>query len=145
MKFFRARWCSSQQAQALSRSAPTASTILPSSILSTLSPSPLLRPFTQDPQSNLISPPSYLGDESDKHALIKSVRFILRLARTAPLSDSLDLRTLSAPPPNPDFYWPGDADPDALSDEDIVKFIRKNAQSPWHPVSALLFVVSKTY
>ena len=51
------------------------------------------------------------------------------------------LRTLSAPPPTPDFYWPGDADPDTLSDEEIVKYIRRNAQSPWHPVSAHCAVV----
>ena len=59
---------------------------------------------------------SYLSDESDMNALIKATRLILRLARTPPLSDVLDLRNLPARPENPDFYWIGDADPDKASE-----------------------------
>lgn len=44
--------------------------------------------------------------------LIKSVRLLLRIANTPPLSDALDLHTTDAP--NDDVFWPGDADPDKV-------------------------------
>ena len=62
----------------------------------------------------LIEFSSFLGDESDMNALVKAMRFILRLSRTSPLSEALDLKTLDTPPKDPDFYWPGDANPDTV-------------------------------
>lgn len=54
---------------------------------------------------------SYLADESDLNILIKSVRFLLHLARTEPLSDVLDLRSTTT---KDSLFWPGDADPDKV-------------------------------
>ncbi|KAI0708467.1 GMC oxidoreductase [Earliella scabrosa] len=81
--------------------------------------------------------PKYLEDRSDMNMLIRSMRFLLHLVRTPPLSDTLDLRNLATAPSNADYYWIGDADPDKVSDEEIEAFIRKSAQSTMHPTSTV--------
>ena len=81
---------------------------------------------------------SYLSDESDMNALIKATRLILRLARTPPLAVVLDVRNLAERPADANWFWPGDADPDRISDDEIRRFVRERAQSSWHPVSGPL-------
>ncbi|KAH9894000.1 GMC oxidoreductase [Cubamyces lactineus] len=78
--------------------------------------------------------PPYLADESDMNVLIRSTRFLLHLARTPPLPDVLDLRTSTA---KGDMFWPGDADPDKITDEEVKEFIRDYGQSTWHPTSSV--------
>ncbi|TBU46490.1 GMC oxidoreductase [Dichomitus squalens] len=80
--------------------------------------------------------PRYFEDESDLNALIRGTRFILHLARTAPLSSALDLLSLSTAPQDPDFYWPGDADPDKVSDEELEAWVKTHATSALHPTSS---------
>lgn len=86
--------------------------------------------------------------------LIRSVRMLLHLVRTPPLSDALDLRNYETAPEDANYYWIGDADPDKVrctgplfhrsthrivsaqvSDAEIEAFIRKYGQSATHPVS----------
>ncbi|KAI0677748.1 GMC oxidoreductase [Trametes maxima] len=73
---------------------------------------------------------NYLSTESDWNVMIKSVRLLLRIANTSPLKDALDIR------PADELFWPGDADPDKITDEEIKTFIRKRGQSAWHPTSS---------
>ncbi|CCM03441.1 uncharacterized protein FIBRA_05574 [Fibroporia radiculosa] len=80
--------------------------------------------------------PNYLASESDRNILLKSMRLLIRLARTEPLSSSLILRDS---PSNSDFdpYWPSDVNPDTVSDEDLETWMRKHAQTAWHPTSTV--------
>lgn len=79
---------------------------------------------------------NYLATENDLNVLLKSARLILRLARTEPLASSLDLR--GSPSDNDfDAYWPSDVDPDTVSNEDLKMWIRKYAQTAWHPTSSV--------
>lgn len=34
-------------------------------------------------------------------------------------------------------FWPGDADPDMITDEEIKMFVRRNCAAAFHPVSGL--------
>ncbi|KAI0770549.1 GMC oxidoreductase [Fomes fomentarius] len=78
-----------------------------------------------------------LADQSDLNVLIRSIRLLLHLVRTPPLSDMLDLRNYATAPKDADYYWIGDADPDKVSDEEIEAYIRKNGQSALHPTSSV--------
>ena len=58
---------------------------------------------------------------------------MLRIAHTKPLADQLIF-----PGPNPDkndVHWLADADPETLTDGDIVEWVRRNAETLYHPVS----------
>ena len=57
---------------------------------------------------------SFLAEQSDLNMLIRSVRLLLHLARTPPLSEALDLRNEPTKPKDADYYWIGDADPDKV-------------------------------
>ncbi|KAJ7612768.1 GMC oxidoreductase [Roridomyces roridus] len=78
--------------------------------------------------------PNYLSDTRDLSVLIKATRLALRLARAEPLAS-----TLSLPADSKDestYFWPGDADPDTVSDEALTKWIKRNGQTAWHPTSS---------
>ncbi|KAI0364580.1 GMC oxidoreductase [Pilatotrama ljubarskyi] len=77
---------------------------------------------------------NYLSTESDMNLMIMSVRLLLRIANTPPLSDALDIRKTDIP--REDLFWPGDADPEKITDEEIKSFIRTHGQSAWHPTSS---------
>ncbi|KAL7278688.1 hypothetical protein ACG7TL_007690 [Trametes sanguinea] len=87
-----------------------------------------------DPYEYPIIDANYLADENDLNLLVKSVRFLLHFARTPPLSDALEFRASTK---KGDMFWPGDADPDKVTDEDIKEFIRDYGQSSWHPTSSV--------
>ncbi|KAJ8482011.1 hypothetical protein ONZ51_g5631 [Trametes cubensis] len=89
---------------------------------------------SSDPYDPPVIDANYLADESDMNMLIKSTRFLLHLARTPPLSDVLDLRPSTT---KGDMFWPGDADPDKITDEEVRAFIRDYGQSAWHPTSSV--------
>ena len=59
---------------------------------------------------------SFLADRRDVDMLIRSMRLILHLVRTPPLSDALDLRNYETEPKDSDYYWIGDADPEKDGD-----------------------------
>ncbi|KAI1789716.1 GMC oxidoreductase [Ganoderma leucocontextum] len=80
--------------------------------------------------------PNYLADESDVNVLLKATRFSLNLARTEPLASALDLRNLTEPPTDLGDYWPGDADPSKVTDEQLKTFIKGNCASSFHPTSS---------
>lgn len=44
----------------------------------------------------------------------------------------LDLKTYSTD--KTDVFWPGDANPDEVSDEDLIHYIRNGAETLYHPV-----------
>ncbi|KAI0670235.1 GMC oxidoreductase [Trametes maxima] len=104
------------------------------SLLLKPSSSGIVKLRSSDPYDHPLIDANYLADESDLNILIKSVRFLLRLARTPPLSDVLDLRSST---PKEDLFWPGDADPDEITDDEIKEFIRNSGQSALHPTSSV--------
>ena len=77
----------------------------------------------------------YLSDESDVNLIVRSMRLCMNLARTAPLIDQLDLRPRSGPDGPDDIFWPGDADPDTISDDELKHILRLRSISCLHPVS----------
>ncbi|KAL1937412.1 hypothetical protein VTO73DRAFT_13748 [Trametes versicolor] len=104
------------------------------SLLLKPSSSGTVRLRTSNPYDHPLIDGNYLADESDLNVLIKSVRFLLHLARTKPLSDVLDLRSTTT---KDSLFWPGDADPDKITDEEIKEFIKNSGQSALHPTSSV--------
>ncbi|KAE9398602.1 GMC oxidoreductase [Gymnopus androsaceus JB14] len=78
--------------------------------------------------------PGYLSDPHDLQVLLKSVRLAMHIARTPPLADILELPKDSADQST--FFWPGDANPETVSDEDLTAWIKRNGQTAWHPTSS---------
>ncbi|KAF7290097.1 GMC oxidoreductase [Mycena chlorophos] len=89
--------------------------------------------------------PRYLSDADaqDLRVLVKATRLALRIVRAAPLAGIVEL------PEHDDdkttYFWPGDADPDTVTDEALEAWIRRNGQTCWHPTStAKMGASSKT-
>ncbi|KAF7320668.1 GMC oxidoreductase [Mycena chlorophos] len=79
--------------------------------------------------------PRYLSDSDaqDLRVLVKATRLALRIVRAAPLA-----RIVRLPEHSEDkttYFWPGDADPDTVTDEALEAWIRRNGQTCWHPTS----------
>ncbi|KAJ6617203.1 GMC oxidoreductase [Mycena sp. CBHHK59/15] len=77
--------------------------------------------------------PKYFSNQADLNVLIKATRLALRIARASPLSSRLDLPEDSKDQTT--FFWPGDANPDTVSDDDLTSWIKRNGQTAWHPTS----------
>ncbi|KAK6992437.1 exonuclease domain-containing protein, partial [Favolaschia claudopus] len=77
--------------------------------------------------------PKYFSNEHDLHVLIKATCLGLRIARAEPLASMLDLPADSDDEST--FFWPGDANPDTVSDEALTAWIKRNGQTAWHPTS----------
>ncbi|KAJ7861609.1 GMC oxidoreductase [Mycena leptocephala] len=88
--------------------------------------------------SSILDPPlidpKYFSNEHDLRVLLKATRLALRIARAEPLSSALDLPADSKDTST--FFWPGDADPDSVSDEALTAWIKRNGQTAWHPTSS---------
>ncbi|KAJ6600363.1 GMC oxidoreductase [Mycena vulgaris] len=78
--------------------------------------------------------PKYFSNTKDLEVLIKGTRLALRIARSEPLVNSLDLPEDSKDQST--FFWPGDANPDTVSDEELAAWIKRNGQTAWHPTSS---------
>jgi len=63
------------------------------------------------------------------------VRLILRLAHTEPLAPLLSFEPL-ADQNGEDVFWPGDADPEKITDDELRAWIRQHAGPIFHPVSS---------
>ncbi|KAL1758856.1 GMC oxidoreductase [Schizophyllum commune] len=78
--------------------------------------------------------PNYGADENDLAIVAKAARLAMRIARTEPLASQLDLPEDSRDEST--YFWPGDANPDTLSDGDLKRWIKRNAATPWHSTSS---------
>ncbi|PIL34304.1 hypothetical protein GSI_03079 [Ganoderma sinense ZZ0214-1] len=83
-----------------------------------------------DPYDHPNIDPRYLSDESDLNMSLRSMRLAMNIARTAPL---VDHRPRIGPDGPDDLFWPGDADPDAISDDELKRIARMRAMSCLHP------------
>ncbi|KAI1788596.1 GMC oxidoreductase [Ganoderma leucocontextum] len=88
-----------------------------------------------DPYDHPIIDPRYLSDESDINLIVRSMRLTMNIARTTPLVDHLDLRSRSGPDGPDDIFWPGDADPNTVSDDELKRILRMRSISCLHPTS----------
>ncbi|KAJ7093831.1 GMC oxidoreductase [Mycena belliarum] len=86
--------------------------------------------------------PKYLSDEQDLKVLIKATRLAMRITRAAPLSGAMDLPKDSKD--SSTFFWPGDANPDTVTDEELAAWIKRNGQTAWHPTSSAKMGASPT-
>ncbi|KAI4522630.1 GMC oxidoreductase [Schizophyllum commune Loenen D] len=78
--------------------------------------------------------PNYGADENDLAIVAKAARLAMRIARTDPLASQLDLPADSKDEST--YFWPGDANPDTISDDDLKRWIKRNAATPWHSTSS---------
>jgi len=49
------------------------------------------------------------------------------------MKDAVDIKPQSTD--QSDMFWPGDADPDQITDDELKAFIRDRATTVFHPVS----------
>ncbi|KAH9840952.1 GMC oxidoreductase [Rhodofomes roseus] len=73
----------------------------------------------------------YLASENDVKVLLKGMRLTLRLAKTEPLASCF--QPIARAKEGVDHYWASNVDPDTVTDEELEKLLRRNAQSAWHP------------
>ncbi|KAF9048236.1 GMC oxidoreductase [Hymenopellis radicata] len=78
--------------------------------------------------------PNYVGESSDMALCIMAIRLMMRIARTKPFADSLDLPKDSNDKAS--LFWPTDCNPDTVSDDDIEAWTRLHGQSTGHPTSS---------
>ncbi|TDL17531.1 GMC oxidoreductase, partial [Rickenella mellea] len=76
---------------------------------------------------------NYFSHPNDLKVLVRGVRLALRIGRAAALQPLLDLKRDSDD--KGDIFWPGDADPDKVTDDELEKWIKENAETIYHPVS----------
>ncbi|KAF8582835.1 GMC oxidoreductase [Ramaria rubella] len=76
--------------------------------------------------------PNYFTAENDMVTLVRGVRLSLRMARSPPLAEQLLLKD-DAEDSN-DLYFPGDANPDTISDEVLRRYISSTAETLYHPM-----------
>ncbi|KAI0268887.1 GMC oxidoreductase [Gloeopeniophorella convolvens] len=72
--------------------------------------------------------------ENDYNVVLKGLRFVLRLGRTERMKGVLDLKPHSTD--QSDLFWPGDADPDQITDDELRAYIRDHALPIFHPTSS---------
>ncbi|CAE6535768.1 unnamed protein product [Rhizoctonia solani] len=75
--------------------------------------------------------PNYFADPNDIKTLVQGVRLVLKIAHTKPLADKLIFK------PNTDkanVFFMGDQDPATVTDEEIEGWIRREAETIYHPV-----------
>ncbi|KAK0460401.1 GMC oxidoreductase [Desarmillaria tabescens] len=77
--------------------------------------------------------PKYLSNENDMNVLLRGVRLILRMARSEPFCSNIDWSKSDGSMP---WLYPGNADPDEISDEVLRAWISENGMGTWHPVSS---------
>ncbi|CAE6461743.1 unnamed protein product [Rhizoctonia solani] len=75
--------------------------------------------------------PNYFADPNDVKTLVQGVRIALKIAHTQPLADKLVFK------PNQDksnIFFMGDQDPATVTDDVIEAWIRREAETIYHPV-----------
>ncbi|KAL1743973.1 GMC oxidoreductase [Schizophyllum fasciatum] len=87
-----------------------------------------------DPWDAPLIDPNYGADENDLAIVAKAARLAMRIARSEPLASQLDLPADSKDEST--YFWPGDANPDTITDDDLKRWIRRNAATPWHSTSS---------
>ncbi|KAJ7153575.1 GMC oxidoreductase [Mycena crocata] len=78
--------------------------------------------------------PNYVSEPSDMALCIMGLRLLMRIARTKPFVDSLNLPKDSNDKTS--LFWPTDCNPDTVSDDDLEAWTRLHGQSTGHPTSS---------
>jgi choline dehydrogenase len=100
----------------------------------------LLRPLSlgriylssANPFAKPIIDPNFFSHPNDIRILAIGVRIALHIARAKAFQPVLDLKGYSED--RTDYYWPSDADPDNVTDQELQDFIRRAATTVFHPV-----------
>lgn len=87
---------------------------------------------SKSPFDHVIVDPAYLSHPNDIKVLIRAVRIMLHIVRQPSMAKWL---SFSPGPYASDPFWPGNADPNTLTDAMIEKWIRENSETLYHPVS----------
>jgi choline dehydrogenase len=75
--------------------------------------------------------PNYLANPNDMKVLVRGVRLALRIGRARALEPVFRLKDHYEDKNND--LWLGDADPDKITDDEIIEHIRADASSMYHP------------
>ncbi|KAH9920281.1 GMC oxidoreductase [Fomitopsis serialis] len=75
---------------------------------------------------------NYFQSESDLNVVLRGTRILLQVARTEPLASLLETTTVTD---QEDTFWPGHADPDKVTDDELKAWIRRSAEPTYHAVS----------
>lgn len=76
---------------------------------------------------------STFSTENDWHVAVRGLRLCLRLARTKALEGIAIPKEHSKD--YDDFYWPGDADPDQITEEELREYVKAHSLPIFHPTS----------
>ncbi|KAK0184462.1 GMC oxidoreductase [Armillaria mellea] len=77
--------------------------------------------------------PNYLADDNDMNVLIRGVRLILKMAHSEPFHSSIEW---GKPDPSMPWLYPGNTNPDKISDQQLKEWITENEMATWHPASS---------
>lgn len=93
---------------------------------------------SSNPYDKPIIDPNYLSTESDWNIQRKALRLVLRVARQEPLKSNLVFPDFKkGEKVDKDFenvFWPGEADPETITDEELTEAVIRHSQSIYHPV-----------
>ncbi|KAI0066056.1 GMC oxidoreductase [Artomyces pyxidatus] len=78
--------------------------------------------------------PNVFESDNDWQVVARGVRFILRLARSETMQGILDPKPHSTD--QSDIFWPGDAHPDLITDDEIRAYVRDHCLPIFHPTSS---------
>ncbi|KAF8526147.1 GMC oxidoreductase [Gautieria morchelliformis] len=76
--------------------------------------------------------PNYLSVDSDMDTFVRAFRLSLRIGRSRPLVDHLLLKDDIAE--SDSIYFPGDANPDKVTDEALRRYIKRTTETLYHPM-----------
>ena len=75
---------------------------------------------------------SYLVTQSDLNVVSRGVRCVFKLAHSEPMRSALQLNHDNHNKNN--YFWFGDRDPEAPTNDDILEFVRRTAHIAFHAV-----------
>jgi choline dehydrogenase len=87
---------------------------------------------SDSPFDKVIVDPNYLSNPNDLKKLVRGVRLSMNIVHSKAFGPMVDLK--ANPTDKKDYYWGGDVDPDTITDEEVAAFVKKEAESMYHPV-----------
>ncbi|VDC03054.1 unnamed protein product [Peniophora sp. CBMAI 1063] len=112
-----------------------------------------------DPLEPPVIDPKYFSSPNDMRVLVRSLRLILRIARAAPadalkfpptgvfskrLVDAEGKWDVEGQKKGEGIWWPGRADPETLTDEELAEYIAHRGAAAFHPSSTARLGTSDT-
>lgn len=75
---------------------------------------------------------------------MRAARVTLHIAHTSPMADHLEFDYSKGNQDIDNIYWLADQDPDSLTDEKLEQWVRRHAETLYHPVRIISMRVQCT-